>query len=112
MARSRVRRSNCNFARIDTCPDRNGGFGPGSLPLLYAGRRPCGCRKVVARYCGGTSDQSVTIAVIGRGGLRCLQCCYSTGVAGWRREVAELTLRECREGERRANLEDRVRRSA
>jgi len=40
IARSRVRRSSCNLARIDhTCPRRNGGFGPVSLPLFQAGRR-------------------------------------------------------------------------
>jgi hypothetical protein len=38
-ARSRVRRSSCNFARMDhTWPGRSGGFGPVSLPLLRAGR--------------------------------------------------------------------------
>ena len=40
MARSRLRRSSCNFARIDhTWPGLNGGFGPVSLPLFLAGRR-------------------------------------------------------------------------
>jgi len=38
-ARSRVRPSSCNFARMDhTWPGRSGGFGPVSLPLLRAGR--------------------------------------------------------------------------
>ena len=38
--KSRGRRSNCNLARIDhTCPGRNGGFGPVSLPSFHAGRR-------------------------------------------------------------------------
>jgi len=39
MARSRVRFSICSFARIaQTWPGRNGGFGPGILPLFQAGR--------------------------------------------------------------------------
>ena len=43
MARSRVRRSNCNMARMDhTCAGRNGGFGPASLPLFQTGRRGLG----------------------------------------------------------------------
>jgi len=38
--KSRVRRSSSNLARMDhTCPGRNGGFGPVSLPLFHAGRR-------------------------------------------------------------------------
>jgi hypothetical protein len=38
MAKSRVRRSSCNLARIDyTCLGCNGGFGPVSLPLFHAG---------------------------------------------------------------------------
>src|SRR5215813_10312325 len=39
IARSRVRFSSCSFARIaQTWPGRNGGFGPGILPLFQAGR--------------------------------------------------------------------------
>jgi len=39
IARSRMRRSSCNLARIDhTRLGRNGGFGPVSLPLFQAGR--------------------------------------------------------------------------
>ena len=38
-AKSRVRRSSCNLARMHhTCPGRSGGFGPVSLPLFHAGR--------------------------------------------------------------------------
>jgi hypothetical protein len=40
VATSRMRRSSCNLARIDhTCPGRNGGFGPVSLPLFHAALR-------------------------------------------------------------------------
>jgi len=40
IAKSRVRLSSCNFARIDQmCPGRNGGLAPVSLPLFHASRR-------------------------------------------------------------------------
>jgi hypothetical protein len=39
IAKSRVRFSSCNFARIaQAWPGRKGGFGPGILPLFHAGR--------------------------------------------------------------------------
>ena len=59
IAQPRVRRSNCNFARMDQAsPGRNGVFGPVSLPLFHAGLpghvleggpgSMCGCFKVIA----------------------------------------------------------------